>query len=158
MLYNTDTWMHQALKGTTMSAVSFVSFCIENYAEYINRPSNEVYSLFKREGLLEMLRQDYSDLHGMGMEYMVQFCDNYLVNKAELCGGGVIMHATIRATLLPEIVRLISERYGCSEEDAMDRFYGSATGASFSDDETGLYGQSALYIFSLFVEEMEHSK
>ena len=65
------------------------------------------------------------------------------------------MHATIRATLLPEIVRMISEKYNCSEEEAMDRFYDSATGASFSDDETGLYGQSALFIFSLFDDEME---
>ena len=64
------------------------------------------------------------------------------------------MHATIRATLLPEIVRLIAEKYGWSEDEAMDRFFLSATGASFSDDETGLYGQSALFIFGLFVEEM----
>ena len=63
------------------------------------------------------------------------------------------MHATIRATLLPEIVRLIVEKYGWSEDEAMDYFFLSATGASFSDDETGLYGQSALFIFGLFVEE-----
>ena len=66
------------------------------------------------------------------------------------------MHATIRATLLPEIVRMISEKYNCSEEEAMDRFYDSATGANFSDDETGLYGQSALFIFSLFAEEADN--
>ena len=65
------------------------------------------------------------------------------------------MHATIRATLLPEIVRMIVERYGWSEDEAMDRFFLSATGASFSDDETGLYGQSALHIFGLFAEETE---
>jgi hypothetical protein len=34
-------------------------------------------------------------------------------------------------------------------------FYTSATAASLADDETGLYGQSALYIFSLFVAEIE---
>jgi hypothetical protein len=34
-------------------------------------------------------------------------------------------------------------------------FYRSATGASLADDETGLYGQSALYIFSLFNQEWE---
>lgn len=64
-------------------------------------------------------------------------------------------HATTRATILPEIVRLISEKYRISEKDALDRFYTSATGASFADDETGLYGQSALYIFGLFCEEQE---
>lgn len=65
------------------------------------------------------------------------------------------MHATIRATLLPEILRLIMERHHWSEEEAMDQFYRSSTGASFADDETGLYGQSALYIYGLFEEEMK---
>ena len=64
------------------------------------------------------------------------------------------MHATIRAVLLPEVVRLIADEYGWTEDEAMDRFYGSATGASFSDDETGLYGQSPNYIFGLFEQEM----
>ena len=40
-------------------------------------------------------------------------------------------------------------------EDALDRFCKSATGRSFSDDETGLYGMSALYSYGLFVEETE---
>jgi hypothetical protein len=63
-------------------------------------------------------------------------------------------HATVRATNIPEIVRLISEKYKISEEQALDKFYTSATGASYADDETGLYGQSALFVFGLFVEEM----
>lgn len=64
-------------------------------------------------------------------------------------------HATTRAILVPEIVKLISENYQISEMEALDLFYTSATGASLADDETGLYGQSALYIFSLFVKEQE---
>ena len=63
-------------------------------------------------------------------------------------------HATVRATLMPEIIKLIMEKYSLSETEALDKFYNSAAGASFSDDETGLYGQSALYIFGLFDEEM----
>lgn len=63
-------------------------------------------------------------------------------------------HATTRATILPVIVKMISEKYHISEMDALDKFYTSATGASFADDETGLYGQSALYIFGLFCEEL----
>ena len=64
-------------------------------------------------------------------------------------------HATTRATILPEIIKMISEKYNISEMNALDKFYTSATGASFADDETGLYGQSALYIFGLFCEELE---
>ena len=63
-------------------------------------------------------------------------------------------HSFTRAILIPEIVRLISEKYGYSEFEALDKFYTSATGASFADDETGLYGQSALHIFGLFCEEL----
>lgn len=63
-------------------------------------------------------------------------------------------HATIRATLIPEITRLIADKYNIPENEALDRFYTSETGVSFSDDETGLFGQSALYIFGLFTEEM----
>ena len=61
-----------------MGKLSFEIFCIENYADQTNLKSFEVYELFKKEGLLELLRSDYEDLHGMGMEYMVNFCRDYL--------------------------------------------------------------------------------
>jgi len=61
-----------------MSKVSFISFCIENYADYIKESSSEVYKLFKEQGLLDLLREDYADLHGMGVEYMIDFCKKYL--------------------------------------------------------------------------------
>jgi hypothetical protein len=64
-------------------------------------------------------------------------------------------HATTRATIIPEIVKLISKKYHISEMEALDKFYTSATGASLADDETGLYGQSVLFIFGLFCEETE---
>ena len=63
-------------------------------------------------------------------------------------------HATTRATIIPEIVKLISEKYHISEMEALDRFYTSATGESLADDETRLYGQSVLFIFGLFCEEL----
>ena len=63
-------------------------------------------------------------------------------------------HAVTRATFVPEIVRLISQAYGITELEALDRFYSSATAASFADNETGLYGQSALFVFGLFMDEM----
>ena len=64
-----------------MSKVSFISFCVEYYAEHIHKPSDEVYELFKREKLLELLDSDYEDLHGMGMEYLMQMFDEYLGEK-----------------------------------------------------------------------------
>jgi len=64
-------------------------------------------------------------------------------------------HGTIRAATMPAIIRLITEHYGVNDDMAFSMFYESHIGACFSDDESGLYGQSALYIFSLFREEQE---
>ena len=61
-----------------MSKLSFVTFCVEYYAEHIGKPSNEVYELFRQEKLIKLLDDDYDDLHGMSMEYMMQFIDEYL--------------------------------------------------------------------------------
>lgn len=61
-----------------MSKLSFIGFCVENYADAIHRPSNEVYRLFRQEGLLDLLRSDYEDLSGMSAQYMIHFCDEYL--------------------------------------------------------------------------------
>ena len=65
-------------RGVRMSTLSFKAFCIEYYAAHIGRPSNEVYALFEQTGLLKLLDEDYEDLHGMGMEYLMQFFDRYL--------------------------------------------------------------------------------
>lgn len=64
-------------------------------------------------------------------------------------------HSVIRATIIPKIVSLIMERYGMDEAEALDAFYRSATGDAYCDDKTGLYGQSPLYIFSLYAAEKE---
>ena len=64
-------------------------------------------------------------------------------------------HSTIRAIMLPEIIKHISDKYNISELEALDRFYTSATGSCYADDDTGLYGQSALYIFGLFCDEYD---
>lgn len=65
-----------------MSRLSFKTFCIEYYAGHTGRPSVEVYDLFSRAGLLELLDSDYEDLHGMSMEYLMQFFDEYLKGGA----------------------------------------------------------------------------
>ena len=66
-----------------------------------------------------------------------------------------IEHNLVRATVIPEIVRILCRYYNISEDEALKRFYESATGANFADDETGLYGQSALHVAGLFVEEQD---
>lgn len=67
-------------------------------------------------------------------------------------------HYLIRATIIPKIVELIQENYHLSEDEALKAFYCSATGAALSDDNTGLYGQSPLYIFGLYQEEQQENR
>ena len=64
-------------------------------------------------------------------------------------------HWLIRATVIPSIIDLIKENFSVSESVALDMFYTSITGANYADDETGLFSESALYIFNLFKEEYE---
>lgn len=65
-----------------MSTLSFKTFCIESYAAHTGRRGDEIYGLFKREGLLKLLDEDYEDLHGMGREYLMSFFDEYLEGGA----------------------------------------------------------------------------
>jgi len=64
-------------------------------------------------------------------------------------------HGTIRAVTLKTIIPLIMERFNCAENDALKLFYESHIGECYSDDSTGLYGQSAMYVFSLLCEELD---
>jgi len=62
-------------------------------------------------------------------------------------------HGTIRASTLKTIIPLIMDNFFCTENEALKLFYESHTGACYGDDSTGLYGQSANYVYSLFFEE-----
>ena len=46
-----------------------------------------------------------------------------------------------------------SGRFKISEDEALDRFYKSATAQNLADEENGLYGQSALFVFGQYLEE-----
>ena len=66
--------------------------------------------------------------------------------------------ALYNATVIPEIIKLIVDNYNLSEQEAMDAFYKSETAKALNDPETGLYGQSALFIFSQYVMDEKHHK
>ena len=55
----------------------------------------------------------------------------------------------IKSILISEVVKLMVDYYKISEMEALDKFYKSYVSACLDDIETGLYGQSALYIFEL---------
>ena len=55
----------------TMSRLSFKTFCIEKYADNKSIPSNEVFALFEKNNILQMLDEDYEILHGHGFDYII---------------------------------------------------------------------------------------
>ena len=63
-----------------MSRLSFKTFCIELYADHKAIPSNEVYTLFESNGILQMLDDDYDLLHGHGFDYVIQDIDAIITN------------------------------------------------------------------------------
>ena len=56
---------------------------------------------------------------------------------------------------MPTIIKYISEQYDIDDDEALKMFYESHIGLCYADDESGLYGQSALYVFSLFEDEQQ---
>ena len=64
-----------------MSRLSFKTFCIELYADHKSMPSNEVFTLFEKNGILKMLDEDYEELHGHGFEYVIHDIDEIVKNS-----------------------------------------------------------------------------
>ena len=59
-------------------------------------------------------------------------------------------HVLAKTILISQTIELIAKKYKLSMEEARDRFYKSNVIDILDDDETGLYGESALYLLSLY--------
>ena len=65
-------------------------------------------------------------------------------------------HKLAKALLISKVSELIAEKHRISIDEARDLLYESPIIDLIDDDETGLYGDSPLYVFSLF--ETEYKK
>ena len=63
-------------------------------------------------------------------------------------------HVLSKTILISQTIELIAKKYKLSIEEARDRFYNSKVIKMLDDDETGLYGESALYLLSLYEKEI----
>lgn len=61
-------------------------------------------------------------------------------------------HVLSKTILISQVVELIAQKYKLTIEEARNRFYDSDVVKMLDDDETGLYGESALYLLSLYEE------
>ena len=67
-------------------------------------------------------------------------------------------HTLSKSILISQVTELIAKQYKIKIDDARDLFYQSKVVEMLNDDETGLYGESALYLFSLFQNENNNSR
>lgn len=66
-------------------------------------------------------------------------------------------HQLAKTILIVKVTELIAEKYRISLSEARDKLYSSDLINLIEDDETGLYGESPLYAFSLYEEEMKNA-
>lgn len=59
-------------------------------------------------------------------------------------------HVLSKTILISQTIELIAKKYKLSIEESRNRFYQSDVIEMLDDDETGLYGESALYLLSLY--------
>ena len=64
-------------------------------------------------------------------------------------------HVLSKTLLISQTIELIAKKYKLSIEEARDRFYNSDIINMLDDDETGLYGESVLYLLSLYEEHLK---
>ena len=67
-------------------------------------------------------------------------------------------HILSKTILITQTIELIAKKYKLSMKEARDKLYLSKIVEMLDDDETGLYGQSALYLLSLFEDELKATK
>ena len=65
-------------------------------------------------------------------------------------------HVLTKTILISQTIELIAKKYKLSIEEARNKFYQSDVIEMLDDDETGLYGESALYLLSIY-ENYEHN-
>lgn len=66
-------------------------------------------------------------------------------------------HTLAKTILISQIVELIANKYKLTLDEARNRFYNSNVIEMLDDDETGLYGESALYLLSLYENYFKNS-
>ena len=59
-------------------------------------------------------------------------------------------HVLAKTIIITKVIELIAEKYHLSLKEARDMLYRSDVIKLIEDDETGLYGESPLYSFSIF--------
>ena len=132
----------------------FIIMCVEQYADSVNKSSGSVYREMLSKGLIKDMINDYEDLHGMSKEYLNDYISKRLC-ATEKQSNNESEHQLAKMILITRISELIAKQHRLSLDEARNALYKSRIIDLIDDDETGLYGESPLYIFSLFEQEKQ---
>ena len=141
----------QKTKNTYINKNRFVIFCNELFTIKTSFPSEEVYRILSKNGVVKELINGYEDLHGMSTSFLNQYISGLSGIKESYSNKQD--HSLAKFLIFTDVVEMIFREYRVSLDDARERFYASEIIKFFSDDELGLYGDSPNYIFSLYKKE-----
>jgi transcriptional regulator with XRE-family HTH domain len=61
----------------------FIVMCIEQYASSVNQSSGTIYSKLDKAGIINELKNDYEDMHGMSTYSINEYINKRLLGGAE---------------------------------------------------------------------------
>ena len=68
----------KAYTSKTKELNRFVVDCVEYYASFSDKSGEDAYIEMKSKGIIDLLKNDYEDLHGMSFEYLCEFIGKLL--------------------------------------------------------------------------------
>ena len=134
----------------------FVILCVQQYSATINESSASTYKRMLDKSVIVELINDYEDLHGMSQIWLNDYINTLMTGEPLNILEQSSSHIAAKTILITKVSELIAEKYRISIDKARNLLYESPVIDLIDDDETGLYGDSPLYVFSLF--EAEHKK
>ncbi|MBO5577781.1 MAG: DUF3791 domain-containing protein [Bacilli bacterium] len=133
----------------------FIIMCIEQYAASVNQGSGVIYNELNKAGVISELKNDYEDMHGMSTYSLNEYISKRLKTETQEIEKES-KHVLSKTILISQIVELIAKKYKLTIEEARNKFYESRVIEMLDDDETGLYGESALYLLSLYESKKQN--
>ena len=138
------------INKTDMDINRFLVMCIKQYASATKESSKPIYNLLSKKGILQELIDDYEDLYGMSIYSINEYISKRTGGKYNADCPESLPYDISKTIIAYKTIELIAKNYKLSIQDARDKFYNSEVVDLLEDNETGLYGQSALYLLSLY--------
>ena len=138
------------INKTDMDINRFLVMCIKQYASATKESSKSIYNLLSKKGILQEIIDNYEDLHGMSIYSINEYISKRTGSKYNVDCPEPLPHDISKTIIAYQTIELIAENYKLSIQDARDKFYNSEVVDLLEDNETCLYGQSALYLLSLY--------